>query len=104
MQIFFTIFGGPHDGYRISLNTPMDCVKLEDSSLSRNYCASISYWPRPIKIIRYTKRRVFVQKYGRIFLKDVYASNEYDFKEALREFRHYFNPVFKKQDHLRVVF
>lgn len=104
MQIFFTIFGGPHDGYRISLSTPMDCINLEESPQNRNYCASIGYWPSPIKIIRYTKRRMFVQKYGRIFFKDVYASKENDFKEALRAFRRYFNPVYKTQDHLRVVF
>jgi len=104
MQIFFTIFGGPHDGYSISLSTPMHSIDLEESPQNRNYCASIGYWPSPIKIIRYTKRRMFLQKYGRIFFKDVYASNENDFKEALRAFRQYFNPVYKKQDHLRVVF
>ncbi|QNY28162.1 hypothetical protein IC763_04135 [Acinetobacter seifertii] len=106
MQIFFTIFGGPHDGYKLSLVYPMEWVDLiEHSPEVKAYsCTEGPFKPERLKTVRYEKRRMFVQKYGRIFFKDVYASNENDFKEALREFRHYFNPVYKKQDHLRVVF
>lgn len=105
MNVFFTIFGGPHDGYKFSLGIPMDCIHL----IERSPEAAVRRSGNPIygeqvKTVQYEKRRMFVQKYGRTFFKDVYAFDEYDFKEALRKFRHYFNPVYKKQDHLRVVF
>lgn len=104
MNVFFTIFGGPHDGYRFSPSIPMDYVSLEERPQNRDYCASISYWPKPLKIIHYKKKRMFVQKYGKTFFKDIYAFNDYEARKALMKFRHYFNPVYKKQDHLRVVF
>lgn len=105
MQIFFTIFGGTHDGYKFSLGIPMDCIHLiEDSRIDGIKGTGQSFYRERVKTVQYEKRRMFVQKYGRIFFKDVYAFDEYDFKEALRKFRHYFNPVYKKQDHLRVVF
>ncbi|MEQ1067250.1 hypothetical protein ABLB96_15040 [Acinetobacter sp. XH1741] len=105
MQIFFTIFGGPHDGYKFSLGIPMDCIHLiEDSPIAAKWRPEKPLYPERIKTVQYEKRRMFVQKYGRVFFKDVYAFDEYDFKEALRAFRQYFNPVYKKQDHLRVVF
>lgn len=105
MQIFFTIFGGPHDGYKFSLGIPMDCIHLiEDSPIDWIRDTGQSFYREQVKTVQYEKRRMFVQKFGRIFFKDVYAFDEYDFKEALRKFRHYFNPVYKKQDHLQVVF
>ncbi|MDC4641656.1 hypothetical protein F7R97_12870 [Acinetobacter baumannii] len=105
MQIFFTIFGGPHDGYRFSLGIPMDCIHLIEHSpeAAVRRCEKPLYRER-VKTVQYAKRRMFVKKYGKVFFKDVYAFNEYDFREALKKFRHYFNPVYKKQDHLRVVF
>ncbi|WP_151731224.1 hypothetical protein [Acinetobacter seifertii] len=105
MQIFFTIFGGLHDGYKFSLGIPMDCIHLIERSPEAAVRRSGNpLYGEQVKTVQYEKRRMFVQKYGRTFFKDVYAFDEYDFKEALRKFRHYFNPVYKKQDHLRVVF
>ncbi|WP_060466228.1 hypothetical protein [Acinetobacter sp. LMB-5] len=105
MQIFFTIFGGPHDGYRFSLGIPMDCVHLiEHSPVGNVRGHGEPIYRERVKTVRYEKRRMFVKKYGKVFFKDVYAFDEYDFREALKEFRHSFNPVYKKHDHLRVVF
>ncbi|HEE5399791.1 TPA: hypothetical protein R7O42_000610 [Acinetobacter baumannii] len=105
MQIFFTIFGGPHDGYKFSLGIPRDYIHLIERSPEAAVRRSGNpVYKEQVKTVQYAKRRVFVKKYGKVFFKDVYAFDEYDFREALKEFKHYFNPVYKKQDHLRVVF
>ncbi len=88
-----------------SLGIPMDCIHLiEHSPVAAVRGHGEPNYRERVKTVRYEKRRMFVKKYGKVFFKDVYAFDEYDFKEALRKFRHYFNPVYKKQDHLRVVF
>ncbi|WP_375038607.1 hypothetical protein [Acinetobacter sp. RW6] len=105
MQIFFTIFGGPHDGYNFSLGIPMDCIHLiEHSPVGAVSRPKKSFYRERVKTVQYEKRRMFVKKYGKVFFKDVYAFDEYDFREALKEFRHSFNPVYKQNSHLRVVF
>lgn len=96
MQIIFTIYGGPHAGYEISLSYPMSSVSFEESPLNRSYCSSIGYWPEPLKIIRYDKKRIFIKKFGRTYLRDIYAFSEHSAHTALRELQRFFNPVFKK--------
>ncbi|MCH7380377.1 MULTISPECIES: hypothetical protein [Acinetobacter] len=96
MQIIFTIYGGPHDGYEISSSYPMSHVNMEDHSKAHDLCDSPSYWPVPLNIIRYDKKRIFIKKYGRIFLRDIYAISEHSAHTALRELQRFFNPIYKK--------
>lgn len=57
MQIFFTIFGGPHDGYNLSLGIPMDCIHLIEHSPEAAVwrCEKPLYRER-VKTVQYAKR------------------------------------------------
>ena len=94
MRIFTEVVGGPKDGELISVwgsDTFEALLKPE-----RDYLFGYERFPTEVAVTRYRKAKAFFVFNKKYYFREFFICNSSDQDKAIRSFRNYFNPVFKK--------
>jgi len=94
MRIFTEVVGGPKDGELISVwgSDTFDALPEQEMDCLLGY----EIVPAKVAITRYKKAKAFVVFNKKYYFREFFICNSSDQDKAIRSFRNYFNPVFKK--------
>lgn len=94
MRIFTEVVGGPKDGELISVwgSDTFDAF----SEPENDYLWGYERVPAKQAVTRYRKAKAFFVFNNKYYFREFFICNSSDQDKAIRSFRNYFNPVFKK--------
>lgn len=98
MRIFTEVFGGPDDGNLVQVNgdiyNSLDFAMLDITSNWSNLVSPNTI--AELKEIQYRKSKAFFVFDKQYYFREFFVSKSSDQDRAVKNFRNYFNPVFKK--------
>lgn len=94
LRLFTEVVGGPNHGELISVwrSDTFDAFAEPEN----DYLWGYEKVPTELAIIRYRKAKTFVVFNNKYYIREFFICNSSDQDKAIRSFRNYFNPVFKK--------
>lgn len=93
MILYTEIVGGPKDGELISIwNNEFDALP----EIKLNYLNGKETCPAELAIIRYRKCKAFYIFNNKYYFREFFVRDSSDQDQAIKSFRRYFNPVYKK--------
>lgn len=93
MILYTEIVGGPKDGELVSIwSDYFDAIPEAD----KYYLAGYEKVPAELAIIRYRKCKAFYVFNNKYYFREFFVRDSSDQDQAIKSFRRYFNPVFKK--------
>ncbi|WP_049083075.1 hypothetical protein [Acinetobacter nosocomialis] len=94
MRIFTEVVGGPNDGELVSIwgSDTFDALPEPEN----DYLWGHEKVPAKVAVTRYRKAKAFFVFNNKYYFREFFICNSSDQDKAIRSFRNYFNPVFKK--------
>lgn len=91
MRIFTEVFGGPRNRDLVSVEGNIFDAPPESELYDLDQEAPVS-----LSFIRYTKCKAFFVFKNKYYFREFFVRNSEDQDEAIKSFRNYFSPIWKK--------